>query len=208
MLKLKGHQSIICIFLYMKFLVLIAYSFATVSMFLSCKEQKGKVSKSDVTTSELLSSDTSEAGIAENEAFLVPTYTYDELAPLLQKDDDTLRVVNFWATWCKPCVAELPYFQKATETFKDRQVKIILVSLDFPKNINTRLVSFIKKNKIKNEVWVLDDPDADTWINKVDTSWSGAIPATVLYKQGQKQFYEQSFTYEELERTISAMISG
>ena len=148
-----------------------------------------------------------EETVVDNEDYLVPTYTYEEIIPFLQKNDDTLRVVNFWATWCKPCVAELPYFQKATETFKSQPVRIILVSLDFPKNINTRLVPFIEKNKIKNEVLVLDDPDADTWITKVDASWSGAIPATVLYKQGQKKFYEQSFTYDELERVITEMTS-
>ena len=72
----------------------------------------------------------------------VPIVDYNGLDPLLHKDNDTTYVVNFWATWCKPCVAELPYFEQLTETYKGQKVKVLLVSLDFSKQIESKLLTF------------------------------------------------------------------
>ena len=66
---------------------------------------------------------------------------------------------------------------------------MILVSLDFGKNVQERLNKFRTKKKISAEIVLLDDPDADSWINKVDKNWDGAIPATVIYKKDQKEVF-------------------
>ncbi|MFD1294764.1 TlpA family protein disulfide reductase [Lutibacter holmesii] len=128
---------------------------------------------------------------------------YKGLETILSKNDDKTYVINFWATWCKPCVEELPAFEKLHENYKDKNVEVILVSLDFTSHIETRLLPFIKEHNLKPKVVVMGDPDQNTWIPKVSTEWSGAIPATVIYNKNNRKFYEQSFTYELLENEIT-----
>lgn len=132
----------------------------------------------------------------------VDAYDFSGLEYFLNKDDGITYVVNFWATWCVPCIEELPYFEKLNENYKDKNVKVILVSLDMSRMVESRLLPFIRKKELKSEVLYLWDADADSWIPKVDRSWSGAIPATVIYKGGKRAFYERSFTYEELEAEL------
>lgn len=118
-------------------------------------------------------------------------------------NDGKVHFINFWATWCKPCVAELPFIDALTEKHGDR-IKVTLVSLDFPNKLKSKLLPFIKKNKLKSEVVLLDDGKVNVWIDQVDPSWSGAIPATVIFKDGKKYFYEQQFhTADELEKIIA-----
>lgn len=137
----------------------------------------------------------------------IPSYDFDTFQKkILQKNNDTTYVVNFWATWCKPCVKELPYFEKINKEYADKKVKVILASLDFPNKVQSQVVPFIKKNKLHAEVILLDDADANTWIPKISEAWSGAIPATVIYKNDKRMFYEQSFTYKELETEIQKLL--
>ncbi len=100
--------------------------------------------------------------------------------------NDTIYVVNFWATWCVPCVEELPYFEKIDSLYKDKKVKVILVSTDFKKDIDSRLVPFIEKKKLKCEVNFLDELYDNEWIPKVDSLWQGNIPATRIYSPKTK----------------------
>jgi len=102
------------------------------------------------------------------------------LAFIFQQKNDTTYVINFWATWCAPCVKELPYFEKLNQKYTDKKVKVILVSQDFSKQLEKKLKPFLEKNKLQSEVLVLIDPDANSWIDKVNPAWSGAIPATVI----------------------------
>ncbi len=132
----------------------------------------------------------------------VKVVDYKGLEPYLNKQNDTTYVINFWATWCGPCVKELPCFEQITDNYNDQKVKVILVSLDFPKSYQKSLIPFIKRKELKSEVILLDDPDSNTWINKIDKSWSGAIPATIIYNKNSRSFYEQSFTYEDLESAL------
>lgn len=135
------------------------------------------------------------------------SYNYDGLESYLNQKNDTVYVINFWATWCVPCVKELPHFEKLNQKYKTGKFRMILVSLDFPKMIESRVIPFIKLKKLKAEVIVLNDPDANSWIEKVAKEWSGAIPATVIYRNHKRKFYEQSFTEEELETEIKTFIN-
>lgn len=137
----------------------------------------------------------------------VPVYTFNELEPLLHLKNDTTYVVNFWATWCKPCVKELPAFEKLNEKYTNQKVKVVLVSLDFVKNYDSRLLPFIEENKILSEVVLLNDPKSNVWIDKVSPLWSGAIPATLIYKGSMRRFYEQSFSYKMLENEVKRFVS-
>lgn len=133
----------------------------------------------------------------------VKAYDFEGLEYFLKQKNDTTYVVNFWATWCVPCVEELPYFEKLNAKYKDNKVKVLLVSIDMHKMVEDKLIPFIKGNNIKSDVVLLRDPDANAWIPKVDSTWSGAIPVTVIYNKDHRKFYEKSFTYEELEKEVS-----
>ncbi len=138
----------------------------------------------------------------------VPILDFNSFKSYLEKENDTTYVINFWATWCSPCVDELPYFLKANEEFKDEKFVMILVSLDFKRHIESRLLPFIEENNIKPRVVLLSDTDANSWINQVDSSWTGAIPASLIYNNKFRLFREGSFNYEELYEIISSNIQN
>lgn len=144
--------------------------------------------------------------IAEKPVNKVEIIDYNGLELLLNKNDETTYIVNFWATWCKPCVEELPSFEKIYKTYKNKNVELILVSLDFTKQLDKRVIPFIEKNKLNGKVVLMADPDQNTWIPKVNEKWSGAIPATVIYNKNKREFYEQSFSYEALENELLKFI--
>jgi len=137
----------------------------------------------------------------------VPSLNYEQLEPLLNKKDDKIHVVNFWATWCAPCIKELPYFEAIGKEYKDAGVEVLLVSLDFPKQKEKKLLPFIAKHKIDSKVVLLDDVNEQVWIPKISEKWSGALPGTLIYTKDKREFYEQSFTKEELETKINSFIN-
>lgn len=145
-------------------------------------------------------------------AFVLPTsgqsveeVNFDELSPLLHQNSDTTYVVNFWATWCKPCVEEMPHFLEVASELKDEKVKFIFVSLDFPTQKESRLLPFIEKYAMSERVILLNDPNSNEWIEKVSPDWSGAIPATLVYRKKSSSFHESSLSKEELLTIIKSM---
>ena len=136
----------------------------------------------------------------------IDVYDYKGLEPLINVEDDNIHIVNFWATWCAPCVKELPYFEKINSEYADNGVDVLLVSLDFPKQYDSKLKPFLKKYDLKSKVVALDDVDQNTWIPAINEDWSGALPATIIYKGDKRKFYEGSFTYEELEHELKQFL--
>ncbi len=134
-------------------------------------------------------------------------YDYEGLAPLLNAEDDKIYIVNFWATWCKPCIEELPYFERIYAEQKNNNVELILVSLDMPSMWEKRLVPFVAKNNLQGKVVILNDPKMNEWIPKVDKDWQGGIPATLIYNSNQRFFYEGGFTYEELNQELNKFLN-
>ena len=132
---------------------------------------------------------------------------FTQLEPYLQQQNDTVYIVNFWASWCVPCREELPAFEKVREKYIDRKVKMVLVSLDFPNQVESRLLPFIRKNNLKSEVILLDDPNQNKWIDKVDPKWSGGIPFTQIYGKGFRESYERSFRFNELDSIINLKLN-
>lgn len=134
--------------------------------------------------------------------------TYDSLEKELIKENDTLYVINFWATWCAPCVKELPYFETFTTENKAKKVKVILVSLDFEKQKDTKLLPFLQRKKITSEVVLLLEKNYNNWLPKVNENWSGSIPATLLVQGKKRKFEEREFESEsELKNYINTFIN-
>jgi thiol-disulfide isomerase/thioredoxin len=132
--------------------------------------------------------------------------SYSELEKTVLSDSSTTYVVNFWATWCAPCVKELPHFEQLNS--ENKSIKVVLISLDFKNQYEAKLLPFIKKKDIKSEVVLLTDKDYNTWLPTVDKDWSGSIPATLVIKNGKKFFVEKMFSsYEELSQYVNSIIN-
>lgn len=132
----------------------------------------------------------------------IQVLNYKELEPRLHQYNDTTYIINFWATWCIPCRKELPDFEKINAVYQDKPVKMLLVNLDFPDDLNQSLIPFMKKYDIQSEVVVLDDPNHNYWINQVDSSWNGNIPATLIYNKNYREFIAGVVNYEVLDSII------
>lgn len=133
-----------------------------------------------------------EAPLKENYEPEVTVVKHEDLLQVLSQQNDTLNVVNFWATWCVPCVKELPHFVATLQAMKDKPVKLILVSLDTRSSLDSAVIPFLKKKNFVARHYLLDDNGRmNEWIPKIDPGWDGAIPATALYKNGQKLRFDQ-----------------
>ena len=127
-----------------------------------------------------------------------------ELKSLMDGPSEKIQVINFWATWCAPCVKELPLFEKLAQERQD--VKVTLVSMDLDLDPNPEKVyRFIARKKLQSEVLILDEKDPNSYIDQIDKRWTGALPATIIInnKTGQRKFVGRELHEGELEKLIA-----
>ena len=135
----------------------------------------------------------------------VEVVKFNDLQEKMLYTETPLTVFNFWATWCAPCIKELPYFAEVDANNED--VKVYLVSVDFQNQLE-RVKKFVAEKDLAPEVLFLDEKDPDSYMAKVSQEWSGAIPATLFVTDlGKKFFHEKAFTKEELEEAINKYIN-
>lgn len=133
----------------------------------------------------------------------IPEVSLADLEQRFARGGDTVFVVNFWATWCRPCVEELPAFDRLARAQSGAPVVVILVSLDpLSKNIPT-VAPFLRKQGYACDAVILTETKAHFWIDKVDPAWSGAIPATLFVAKGRRLFQEQGFSYSTLDSAFT-----
>ncbi|MEQ8552642.1 MAG: TlpA disulfide reductase family protein [Cyclobacteriaceae bacterium] len=126
------------------------------------------------------------------------------LDQIIDKPSDQVKVINFWASWCGPCIKEMPHFDALT---REQKANVIFVSLDFPEDLD-KAERMVSKKDISSPTYLLDEKDYDAYIPKIDKSWSGAIPATLFVTpSGKKYFYEQAFEQAELEEVVKNLTS-
>ena len=134
----------------------------------------------------------------------IATVKWPWLNARLKSKSDTTYVINFWATWCVPCVAELPDFEKIHRQFLGQKVKVILISLDHAKKIRETVIPFAAKKKMTAQIVLLNEADANSWIDRIDPDWSGALPATIILNNANafRRFFEKELNFETLNQLI------
>ncbi len=181
----------------------------------STKAQQSDTSAASVTT-ESTTDNSKDSSITDIETLLQPNEegipypiyaAYPEIASLLKQQDDKTYVINFWATWCQPCVAELPYFEQlATETADREDIQIVMVSLDFQRDMRGKLKRFVENRPFILPLIALADQDYNSWINLVEDDWQGGIPATIIYKKKNRTFHDRAFpSYAALKEAVEAV---
>lgn len=123
-------------------------------------------------------------------------------------DSKTPLIINFWATWCKPCIEEIPYFQEEVSKHKKDSLRLILVSVDYKEEFPAGIAAIAKKRKFKVPICWLDETNADYFCPKIDPKWSGAVPATLFInnKTGYRKFFEEQLSKDKLKKEIMAIL--
>jgi thiol-disulfide isomerase/thioredoxin len=132
------------------------------------------------------------------------TVRLEKLKQLIERKSDKVVVLNFWATWCGPCIKELPLFEKISSE-KKAGVEIYLVSMDLDLDPNPdKVYRFIDRKKLQSTVLLLNEKDPNSWIDQVEATWSGALPATLVINQktGQRKFVGKELHEGDLEKMI------
>lgn len=138
----------------------------------------------------------------------VPFINSDQISRWKNTQSDTVFVLNFWATWCEPCVSELPVFEKLNKLYGGEKVQVILVNNDFKMNVESKLKPFLLKKKLESRVVFMDDSNADFWIQLVSPDWSGGIPSTLIISKRKNKvlLFEHQLSYTELENALLSVL--
>ena len=113
-------------------------------------------------------------------------------------------LVDFWATWCKPCRAEMPALAKLSARLHSKGLQVITVSADEPEK-ESEAAAFLAQSGSHDPAYIRRANDDDKFINSVDPKWSGALPALFLYDRNGRKV--QSFIGETPTRDIEAAIT-
>jgi thiol-disulfide isomerase/thioredoxin len=131
----------------------------------------------------------------------------DELLHLMNTCYTPL-VINFWASWCGPCVREIPWFEKNVQEMKGKKIKLILVSLDFADEFPKGIAGFARKNGYQSEIYWLNETNTDEFCPKIDKSWDGTIPVTMMVnnKKKYRKFFGQQIPEKRLQLELQQLI--
>jgi len=133
---------------------------------------------------------------------------FDDVASLFQQQSDTTYVINFWATWCKPCREELPLLNQLAQEEKDKKLKVILISLDTEPSAINRIPAFLAGAAPDLSSIILTDEDP-AWGKTVDRVWTGSLPTTIIYQRDRKYVYRRGFnTYPDVRAALDPLLGS
>ena len=137
----------------------------------------------------------------------IPSWKITDLETHISKSETPI-IVTFWATYCIPCIKEIPYFQEVVAKYKDEGVKLLLVSLDFKEAFPEKVSDFAKKRKFTSPIVWLDETNADYFCPRIDSKWSGVMPATLFVnnKKGHRSFFEEEMPKEKFEAEVKKIL--
>ena len=130
----------------------------------------------------------------------------EKLQKIISNRESGIQVINFWATWCAPCVKEMPLLEKLNQERKDIRVTLVSMDIDLDPNVD-KVNKFVARKKILSRVIILDETNPNAWISQIDPEWSGALPATLVINggSGKRKFVERELHEGELEKLIDAV---
>lgn len=111
----------------------------------------------------------------------IAVYDFEHFKAFLEPPNDSIYILNFWATWCQPCVEELPEFVELKNRISEKAINLIFVSLDFERHLEQKLLPFLEKNELPGEKIVLKQDGMNDWIGKIQPQWDGSLPMTLIY---------------------------
>lgn len=133
----------------------------------------------------------------------VTPISLDQLQKEINTPSQKLKVYNFWASWCGPCIQEMPYFNDLAKS-----TDVTLVSLDFEEDIE-KARKIMSKKGMQIPSFLLAESDIDKYMSVIAKDWTGAIPATLFISpDGDRKFLEGSFEKQELEDLVKALESN
>jgi thiol-disulfide isomerase/thioredoxin len=133
-----------------------------------------------------------------------PLSSINDIRQVMDSNKGKVLLLNFWATWCKPCVKEFPELLKLYNDYKNKEFEIVFISTDVPEDVDSKVIPFLKNQGVDFITYYNNFNDPAELINFVDMKWEGAIPSTYIYdKQGKLTGHILgSTTYQEFEKEI------
>ena len=132
-----------------------------------------------------------------------------QLAALLKPNGSPAVVVNFWATWCPPCVEEMRELSEFYRAYASRGVKFVSVSVDDPGTVEDRVKPFVTQKTLPFPVHVLSDRSPEAVAKMLNLDWSGAVPATFVFgKNGEAvRTWHEAVTRKDLSQSVDSLLS-
>ena len=122
----------------------------------------------------------------------------DAVAKLARNDTKQLLLVNLWASWCGPCVSELPELVTMNRMYRKRPFKLVTISLDTPDK-QEQALGVLKENHVAVTNYILNTTDRDRFAEALDKQWPGPLPYTLLIEPGGKVIYRKVGAFDPLE---------
>ena len=133
----------------------------------------------------------------------VSNITIDDLNDIIKNREGRVLLINIWATWCIPCKEEFPDLINISDKYNE-EVELIGISIDYPDEVETRIIPFLNKLNPNFANYVSVESDAEKFVNNLNSNWSGAIPTTFFY---DVEFHVGRMSFEEIENNTLTMIN-
>ena len=132
------------------------------------------------------------------------------LKKLISERNGRVLLLNIWATWCAPCVAEFPDLVKLSQTCDTTAVEVVAISADYPDEVDTKIIPFLKRTNVSFRVYVAQFEHQEDFINAVSRSWSGALPASLIYDSlgTERLFHVGQQSYDDFKHEVDKIKGG